>query len=347
MGTTVTPPSLGPLAGRPAERHSVAAALLFPLLEVVRHMGVPAEDVFAPLGLRGFDAAEPYARIPYDLHLAIIARARALTEEPAIGILWGLQMRATVFGHLGFATMSAATLRDALDIAVRFAPLMSTAEGLRLQVDGGVASLVLEEPEESAPVLDVITMTRLAGLWHLGETLTGRELSAVTEVSFPEPAYFARFRESAPPVRFGCPATRVLIDARLLDLPLVTADPVSLRLASEQCAREIAAVETTGRTVRDVRKQLWREDGSLRSPAEVARALHVSPRTLRRKLEGEGRSLSSLLDEERRDRATTLLRSPGLSLSQVAERLGYGKVQSFERAFRRWTGTTPAAYRKG
>jgi AraC-like DNA-binding protein len=223
---------------------------------------------------------------------------------------------------------------------------MSTPEGLRLQVEGGLASIVLEEPEEGIEVRDVITMTRLVGLWRLGESLSGKELRATTEVSFAEPPYFAQFAGFAPPIRFGCARTRVVLDAAMLDLPLVTADPVSLRLATEQCARELAAIGSAGRLVRDVRGQIWRGDGSLRSPAEVAKAMHVSPRTLRRKLETEGRSLSSLFDEERRDRAALLLREPGLSLSQVAERLGYRKVQSFERAFRRWTGTTPAAYRK-
>jgi len=72
----------------------------------------------------------------------------------------------------------------------------------------------------------------------------------------------------------------------------------------------------------------------------------MSPRTLRRKLEAQETSLSSLLDQDRRDRALLLLRSPELSLAQVAERLGYRSVQSFEAAFRRWTGMTPAAYQR-
>jgi AraC-like DNA-binding protein len=53
-----------------------------------------------------------------------------------------------------------------------------------------------------------------------------------------------------------------------------------------------------------------------------------------------------MLDGERRDRALSLLVSPQLSLVQISERLGYRNVQSFERAFRRWTGTTPAAHRR-
>jgi AraC-like DNA-binding protein len=95
-----------------------------------------------------------------------------------------------------------------------------------------------------------------------------------------------------------------------------------------------------------VRDLLWKAEGGLRSPAEVASAMHMSPRTLRRKLESQGQSLTAMLDGERRDRALSLLASPQLSLVQISERLGYRNVQSFERAFRRWTGTTPAAHRR-
>jgi AraC-like DNA-binding protein len=91
---------------------------------------------------------------------------------------------------------------------------------------------------------------------------------------------------------------------------------------------------------------LSKSEGGFRSASQIARAIHVSPRTLRRHLEAQETSLSSLLDQERRDRALLLLRSPELSLAEIAERLGYRNLQSFERAFQRWTGTTPAAYKR-
>ena len=101
-----------------------------------------------------------------------------------------------------------------------------------------------------------------------------------------------------------------------------------------------------GRLIRTVRSLLWKPEGGFRSPLEVARAVRMSPRTLRRNLTHQGSSLSSLFDEDRRERALLLLRVPDLSLPEVAERLGYRNVQNFERAFRRWTGATPAAYRR-
>jgi AraC-like DNA-binding protein len=334
------------LSQLPAEPHTVAAGLFFPLIEVVKHWGVTSDELLGPFGLRETDVSEPHARLPYSLHIAILDRARTLTGEPALGIFWGLQIRASVFGYLGFATTSAATLREAIELAVRFAPLASTAEGMRLHVEGTQASIFLDEGPDAGSVREIITLARLVSLWRIGETITGREIRGSAEVAFPEPRYHARFAHMAPPVRFDRPATRAMMSAEALDYPIVGADPMALRLAAEQCARELSEVSGGGRLVRMVRSLLWKPEGGLRSPAEVSAALHVSPRTLRRKLEAQGHSMSALFDQGRRDRALSLLGQPELSLAQISERLGYHSVQNFERAFRRWTGTTPAAYRR-
>jgi AraC-like DNA-binding protein len=335
-----------PLPHPPGEQHTVAAGLFYPLVELVKHWGVTAEELLLPFGLRETDVSEPHARLPHSLHLAIIDRARTLTGEPALGIFWGLQIRASVFGYLGFATSSAAKLGDAIELAVQFAPLASTAEGMRLRVEGNQASLFLDERVDTGGVRDVIAMARLVSLWRIGETITGRELQASAEVAFPEPTYFARFAHMAPTVRFDRPATRALFSAEALEYPLTGADPMALRLAAEQCGRELLHLTGGGRLVRAVRSLLWRQEGGLRSPSEVASMMRMSPRTLRRKLESQGQSLSTLFDQERCDRAVSLLAIPELSLAQIAERLGYRNVQSFERAFRRWTGATPAAHRR-
>ena len=79
---------------------------------------------------------------------------------------------------------------------------------------------------------------------------------------------------------------------------------------------------------------------------ETARALGLSTRTLKRRLAAEGTDFTPLLDEQRRHRALLLLRSADLSVEAVAEQVGYSDVANFTRAFRRWSGTTPTAYRR-
>jgi len=339
-----------PVASSPShsakQEHSIPAGLLFPLVEVVKHWNVTASELLGVFGLREQDLSEPETRFSHSLYVAIVERARTLTAEPGLGFAWGLQMRVSTFGFLGFATMSAATLRDAINLMIQFTALGSTAEIVHLHTEGDTASLVLEDLADFGTVRDVVTAARLTGLWRMAEALIGRDLPATAEIAYPEPPYHARFAHMLPEIRYGRPVTRAIMRTEVLEFPLVMANPIALRLATEQCTRELHAMSSGGRLVRTVRSLLWKSEGGLRTPLEIARAIRMSPRTLRRNLTLQGSSLSSLFDAERRERALLLLRMPELSLAEVAERVGYRNVQNFERAFRRWTGATPAAYRR-
>jgi AraC-like DNA-binding protein len=325
---------------------SVPAGLLLQLVELAKHWGVTPPELLSSAGLEESDVAEVHARLPLETYLTVIERARVLTREPGIGICWGLRMKLSAYGYLGFATMSAPTLRGALEMIIQFTPLISTAMDLRLDLDGETAVLTLVENADFGSVRDVVILARLTGLWRIAQVITGKELEATSEIGFPEPPYHARFAHMVPKVRFGYRQTRAFIKASALDTPLVMADPVALELARKQCEQQLDALSSGGRLVRSVKRLLWDRDGAVRTPREVAKAVHMSPRTLRRKLAMQGSSLSTLLGTERRDRAMSLLRSSELSIEEMSVLLGYGSVQNFTRAFRQWTGETPAAFRR-
>jgi AraC-like DNA-binding protein len=73
----------------------------------------------------------------------------------------------------------------------------------------------------------------------------------------------------------------------------------------------------------------------------------MSPRTLQRRLRDEGTSFREVHDNARREIASDLLADPSLSISEVADRLGFGDVSAFDTAFKRWAKRTPGAYRRG
>jgi len=78
----------------------------------------------------------------------------------------------------------------------------------------------------------------------------------------------------------------------------------------------------------------------------IANALKMSARTLQRRLEDEGRSYSSVLDEVRATVAKKLLANPSLALAEIAFRVGFSDLATFSRAFKRWTGAPPGTYRR-
>ncbi|WP_394829572.1 AraC family transcriptional regulator [Pendulispora albinea] len=316
------------------------------LAELVKGWNVTHEELFSGLDLDDEFLSEPEARLSIPTLEKLVARARALTGKPALGFYLGFQMRISAHGFLGFAAMTSATTRDAIQLAAQFAPTRTSALAFRLCVDGDVASVVIDEQADFGTARDVVIPAILIGLWQIANALTGRELRGSADLAFPEPDYFAKYAHLFPAVRFGQPVNQLVFDATILDLPLTMADPAARRLAVEQCERALDALGGDGRLIGRVRSLIPRKDGGFRSLDEVASELRLSPRTLKRKLAAQAMAYSTLLEEQQRDKALLLLRALDLSLENVAERLGYSDPANFTRAFRRWTGLTPSAYRR-
>lgn len=333
----------------PPELPAVHALHFLSLLE---RWGVDAHELAEQEGLAYEALSQPGARLSLASAERLIQRGRELTGEPEVmlGCYLGLQMRVSAHGFLGFAAMTAPTVRDALQIAVRFAPTHTNVIALELRDPGehGEAEFVILERAELGAAREVVVAALMVGLWQMGNAVTGRMLlEGRAEVTFPEPKPYTRFSHLLPAtIRFGQRENRLVFARALLDLPLVMADVTAQQLAREQCERELDALTQEKSLADRVRSLLDKDEQGFPSIGDVARALHMSDRTLKRKLMAQGTSFIELLDGERRARATALLRSRELTLDQIAERLGYSELSNFTRAFRRWTGTTPTRYRR-
>lgn len=331
--------------------HTVPVALLRQLIELVERWHVPAEELLAGSAVVLESLDDPFERLSAETMNELLQRARELTGEPALGYYLGLQKRASVYGYLGFAVTSAASLGEALALALRFAPMFSTALTLELRREGPLASLEIHEQMDLGPARDIILISLMVGLHAIAGTLTGRsEHDVLVEVALPETSYPIKASPMLPRLRFGQPANRLVFDAAHLEAPIVTADRTALNLAQTMCERALDELGFDAELVDRVRRLFLggatRGGPGFRSLEEVAKLLHMSPRTLKRRLAARGISFSALVDHERREQALALLRQPRLSIDDVAERLDYSTASTFVRAFQRWMGTTPAAYRR-
>jgi AraC-like DNA-binding protein len=315
------------------------------LVRLVAHWNVTPGELLSGHGLTEADLESPQGQLPLETMNQLVARARALTGEPGLGFYMGLQTRVSAYGFLGLGIASAGSLGEALELAVRYTRVVTTALSLRLRVEGGLASLIVEEHSDLGDVRDVALISLLVGFGQIGNALTGRELAGTVDLAIPEPPYFYRFAHLAPSTRFNQESTQLVFDAADLDLPLAAADPAWLRLAREQCEHLLGQVGLEGTFDARVRRLLPNGD-AYRSLEEVAAELLISPRTLARRLAEQGWAFSTLIEQERREKALLLLRSSRYTIKDVTERMGYSTTTNFVRAFRRWTGRTPAAYRR-
>jgi AraC-like DNA-binding protein len=148
-------------------------------------------------------------------------------------------------------------------------------------------------------------------------------------------------------LKFGAPFLGIVFEQSHVTAPMTVGDPVvhtMLCARADSLLSELRHSESLTRIVRSLIAESLR-DGDVPSVEQVARRLHMSHRTVSRRLEREGTNFATELDDKRRELALTLVQQASLPLSGVAFRVGFSHTESFFRAFKRWTGTTPQTYR--
>jgi AraC-like DNA-binding protein len=273
-------------------------------------------------------------------------RALQLTGEPALGYEFGLRNNLTTHGFYGFGVMSQLTVGDSLEFAVRFAPLRMPGWSLRLFIEGDRAVLEARETVPFGMLRQYALDMMLLSLFTSHHPFMAAPDAAELWFDCAEPPYFARYRERLPKVRFAAGANQIRFPAELLARPLATANAVTARLVARECEREMALLGHTEDLLERVRATLINESGRYPDLPTVAKRLYMSDRTLKRRLRQHAISFQQLLDEARKRDSIRLLEDRTLNLEEIASRLGYSASANFSRAFRKWTGLTPGAFRQ-
>jgi AraC-like DNA-binding protein len=317
------------------------------LVELVGRWSVSPEALLRGTGLTLAHLAEPGALLEDDLAGKVTTRAIALTGEQGLGFYHGLQVHLSAHGSVGLAALTAPTFGQAVTLAERYFHLRGQLLALSSQVEGDELVMELTEVRPLGPLRGFLLESTLTGLVQTARLLLGCPMPGRVEVSYPEPAHFRRFAHLWPgPVRFKSGRNLLACPSAVIDEALPMADTFASQQAIAQCEQELELLSKTNTLVEDVRRQLAKHAKGFPTLTELADRRHVSPTTLKRQLAARGTSFQALLDELRRDRAMKLLGTDDASVDFVAERLGYADASNFTRAFRRWTGVSPTAWRQ-
>ncbi|WP_437959480.1 AraC family transcriptional regulator [Sorangium sp. So ce119] len=290
---------------------------------------------------------DPTARVPHDTVVRAWTRVPDLARDPAFGLHAAELLVDHLFDVVDFVTGQCATVREVIGCVLRYQRLIHDALDVRLTVDGARARISQRFVGAVAPPQ---LSSFIMGLWVLrARALTGVPF-APHRVTFAHaaPADRAEYdRLLGVPLAFDADENAVLFDASFLDAPTLRADP-ALGAVLRRHADELLAGLPADPSVRSALERHLIESLGRGAPdvAAAARALGMSARTLQRRLGDEGESYKSVLDEARRKLAVAHMRERGRTISEVAFLLGFSEVSAFSRAFRRWTGHSPAAYRR-
>ncbi len=322
-------------------RRAISSSFAEEALDCLRQRGLDVEPSLADAGVTG--------RIP------------ALVSAEQIGAIWwsvakllddeliGLFARPMRIGSLELmchCILHAKTLDEALRRTLRFLAVVVEDPAAELSVAGNRAEIVLEEP---GPVRSAFAYRTFGIIVHgVACWLVGRRLPLLA-VEFRceqprSPEYRSFF---GAPVRFGRPATRFVLDAGLLALPPVR-DEEALREFLREAPHKLLAPyhDEAGLTAKVHASLRRRRATSWPSLEELAGEMRVPASTLRHRLAVEGQTYRAIKDEVRRSLAIEQLSRTQVNVADIAAELGFAEPSAFHRAFRKWTGKSPAEFRR-
>jgi AraC-like DNA-binding protein len=279
---------------------------------------------------------------------SMLERAQQHLNDPELGLHLGQGVAIAHFGLLGYLMFNSSSLGDVLARGGKYFRLLHF-KPIRMVTSMEADSVTVDfqvHPEQQVGVSDEAILTAVVQLARsmTDQPLRLQEMSFVHAGPQDQNAYDEYF---GCPVKFGQPVIRMRFPLSYLRLKLRTPDPdlaVLLENQANSLLAELPGNADLAQMVRDCISGVIR----LTEPTveQVAELLHVSPRTLQRRLDEANLNFRSLLDDTRRQLAENYLLDPALRLKEVAYKLGFSEQSAFTRAFRRWTGNSPREFLK-
>lgn len=328
----------------------VVGAYLQPLLEVAAERGVTPAMLAKAAGLAEHALSPVPEMLAAEDYVRLLEVGAQLANDPHFGLHIGERVKLGTYNVYGLILLSCKDFGQAFAQTMRYEGLAHDLGRSDLQVENGMAEYRWDShfPEASRHLAESV----FAGIRVFGNWLAG----------MPLPPAPVSFMHSAPAdcsehqrilgseIRFDAPSNCARFDAALLAWPVPNADvglyPV-LQQHAEQLLREKQQAEAAGDIVamvsNAISKNLAQDRGKL---TMVAQDLHLTARTLQRKLTEAGSNFQQVLDQTRHQLAKDYLLQKNLNLADVAFLLGYQEQSAFNHAFKEWFGISPGSYRE-
>jgi AraC-like DNA-binding protein len=301
----------------------------------------------------GFDLvaiAAPGERIEIDKIDAMLRVAIPLIGNPTFGLHAARCWHPSELGVLGYAWLSSSTLRTGLERAARYSRLVGergatevedTRQGLKVRFGANRGNPAVVPV--AAVVVD-IAMAVLLDLCRMNAGATLRPVAAGLRRRKPElgDAYERFF---GCPVQFGADENTFVLSAKDADRPLPSANRQLAAVFDKLLTDELARLDKSDVVSRCRAAVLGHLPSGEGTAEDTAKQLHMSPRTLQRKLAEANTTYLQLVDDTRKDLALRYIEDPRRSVTDITFSLGFSQPSAFTRAFKRWTGLSPSDYR--
>jgi AraC-like DNA-binding protein len=317
------------------------------IIAEVQRQGLNADALLAEINLDNASLADLRVRITAQQLDRLVTGAMALTNDPGFGLSLGVRAPDTMLQLVGHLLMSCDTLRAAIEVFQRCSSLL--VDDLRMNVveTGNEVRLSFAFHTAVAPHSARFGAENMLAIGHrIAQRFVPKAHALEILFQHSPPGYEARYEQlwGVRP-RFNQELNGVVYPRDILDVRQPYSDDTMRSVLAETAERFV--VEQQSRiTLADRVRTLLRYERDLCNvdANRVAREVGLTHRALRRRLAAEGSSVTLLVEEARCRVACEELRRPNSCIKETAERLGYSEPSAFHRAFKRWTGQTPAQY---
>lgn len=278
----------------------------------------------------------------------LIRNAAAMDSRPGFALRVGARVPPMAHGSIGMAIMVSATLRDAMHLFARYSNTRTRVFSTEVSEDTKRIGMRLEFAFPFDDNIRFLTDVALASAYTCQTVLCGEQVDdSRVYFNYPTPKNTLVYQQ----VFAGA---ELVFNARVagVSIPIINAERVLpghnaglLHTAIEQCESHLRELSCKAKFSDRVITALSQQQG-LPSAQACAAMLHLSSRTLIRRLKKEGVSFQQLRDQWLARRALQLLSTPNYTVTAVSEELGYTDVASFRRAFKRWFDTSPQIFRQ-
>jgi len=318
------------------------------MVRACERLGLDTAAMLRAVGISRRTLEDPDARLDNSRASALWTKAYELSGDPVLSLHAAEACPLGAYKVIDYIAFNAATVGDAFRYAARYFPLINTA--ITLPIDESRDPITFDVVGESGPAgvsRPYAEYCFAAFLLHIraatGVSVPLRRVSFVHRAP-PDTAEHERVFGCA--VRFGAEHNRMSIDRRVWETPTSRGDPGVLQVLTEHADLLLQQLPRGPDLVARVRRAVGaRLRGGESSIESVARELDTSARSLQRHLKELGYSYHALADEVRAATARLYLEQPDIAIAEVAYLLGYADQSTFNRAFKRWTGSTPARSR--
>ena len=317
------------------------------IVDEMLKIGIAPQQLLQNTGLCKNDIFDEDGHISFSQSITLIKNAVKLSEVDGLGLQIGACENTSSYGLMGYAMSCTPNMKEAAEIAIKYQKASPSLMNMSLVHTGSESSLIATSPRSLGEEISFLVEEVFSAIKRSFYFLSGKNVAPQSvHFSYAEPSYSQLYKNTFNcPIFFNAPHNKIIYKKEDLEIPTLQGNLVAQKVANSLCDKYLKSHAAEDDIAQQVRSALFTSPGKFPNEDMVALQLGIHSRNLRRQLKSNNTSFQRIFDGVREQLACEYLQNSKLALDDIAELVGFSDASNFRRAFKRWTGKVPSAYR--